>query len=144
MNAQATQELGGSVSRGVVEILAGLADCDRFAFLTVRQSVRWNQWHESVLGFARELIALSGARVGLIFRPSPSSYAWLCALSSLDSHVFLFDQSLDWDVIEAHSRQHSIVAVVDPRGHEPAASAQIRELRPRCPGDGRGEVTIFT
>jgi acyl-CoA synthetase (AMP-forming)/AMP-acid ligase II len=144
MNPQATLELGGSVSRRVVEILAGLADCDRIAFSTLRQSVRWNHWHESVLGIARKLIPLSGARVGLIFKASPSSYAWLCALSSLDSHVFLFDQSLDWDVIEANSRQHSIVAVVDPQGDEPAASAQIRELRPRCPGDGRGEVTIFT
>jgi acyl-CoA synthetase (AMP-forming)/AMP-acid ligase II len=144
MNPQSSEESGGAGGRRVVEILAGLADCNRTAFSTVQQSVPWSQWYESVTGLTGELRPLGGSRVGLIFRPSPSSYACMCALSSLDCDVFLFDRSLDSEVIEGSSRQHSIVAVVDPREDEPAATAQVRELGLRLPSDGRGELTICT
>jgi acyl-CoA synthetase (AMP-forming)/AMP-acid ligase II len=68
----------------------------------------------------------------------------MCALSSLDCHVFLFDRSLDLDAIRRSSHQHSIVAVVDPQRDEAATSVQIRDFGPRQPGNGPGEVTIFT
>jgi acyl-CoA synthetase (AMP-forming)/AMP-acid ligase II len=144
MNSQAAKESGGIGGRGVVEILAGLADCDQFAFLTVRQSVRWNHWHASVVGLSRKMKSLRGFRAGLRFRASPSSYAWLCALSSLDCHVFLFDRVFGSEVIEAISRQHSLAAVVDPGEDGPEGSAEVRQLGAGLPGDGRGEVTIFT
>ncbi len=144
MNPQSIEESGGTGGRRVAEILAGLADCDRTAFSTVQQSVPWNVWHESVVALARKMSPLAGCRVGLIFRPLPSSYASMCALSALNCPVFLFDRSLDSDLIEEVARQHALAAVADPGGGEPAASAQIREVGPRLAADGRGEVTIFT
>jgi acyl-CoA synthetase (AMP-forming)/AMP-acid ligase II len=80
----------------------------------------------------------------VIFQASPASYAWFCALSSLDCHVFLLDRSLSPDVIAAIGRQHDLSGLVNPGEDGPTASAKVRELGPRFPGNGHGEVTFFT
>lgn len=142
MNGQIWTPGGSGSGQWVERILAELAADTRPAFCTARGSLTWAEWVADVTQITEDDNP-GRALVGLVFRPHARSYAWLAALASLNSHVFLLDENLSQEATEDLARRHRITLVVDPCED---GSDLGRPGWPELGVDrtGRGEVTIFT
>ena len=130
--------------QSVTDVLESLGRTEEVAFVTHNRAVTWRDWLELVDRLGRNYHSLRRASVGLLMRPSETSYALLVALSRLDCDLFLLDGAMNDEEMRCLAESQGLETVIDPLREGAGITEDSVDKQHQWTRSGQGRVTIFT
>jgi acyl-CoA synthetase (AMP-forming)/AMP-acid ligase II len=122
------------------EVMSLAAGSNGSAYVTAAGTTSWCDWAHKVDQYRQQVRYLYSARIGLVTRPLPDTFAVLAALILNRHHVYLIDEMADQNTVAWLIEDHGLGAVVvaGPDG------LQTRSAGTEAGGSDRGWITLFT